>query len=150
MSSWSPGSWAKSLKRQTLVAYLAARDPRTPWPVRWLALLVAAYALSPIDLVPDFIPVLGLLDDLVIVPLGIALVLRLVPDEVKVDAQARAAGLVERPASRAMAIVIAGIWAVVALVLGFWVWEWLRQDDPGPRGTGERVPAPHPRPPGNQ
>ena len=75
--------WAKDLRQYTLVAYFAARDPRTPWLARVLALLVAAYALSPIDLIPDFIPVLGYLDDLVIVPLGLLLVLRVVPDEVK-------------------------------------------------------------------
>ena len=71
--------WARALKRDVLVVYLAARDPRTPWALRLLALAVAAYALSPIDLVPDFIPVLGYLDDLLIVPLGLALVLRLLP-----------------------------------------------------------------------
>lgn len=64
-------NWANALKRHTLVTYFAARDPRTPWHVRALALLVAAYALSPIDLIPDFIPILGYLDDLIIVPLGL-------------------------------------------------------------------------------
>ena len=71
--------WAKELKRQTLVVYFAARDPRTPWLARLLALGIAAYALSPIDLIPDFIPVVGYLDDLLIVPLGLMLVLRLLP-----------------------------------------------------------------------
>jgi uncharacterized membrane protein YkvA (DUF1232 family) len=63
----------RALKREALVVYFAARDPRLPWHVRMLAMAIAAYALSPIDLIPDFIPVLGLLDDLVLVPLGIAL-----------------------------------------------------------------------------
>ena len=73
---------ARELKQFTLVAYYAARDPRTPVVARVLALLVAAYALSPIDLIPDFIPVLGYLDDIVLVPLGLALVIRLLPDDV--------------------------------------------------------------------
>ena len=68
---------ARQLKQHTLTVYYAARDPRTPAYVRVLALLVAAYALSPIDLIPDFIPVIGYLDDLLIVPLGLALVVRL-------------------------------------------------------------------------
>ena len=66
------------LKRQALTVYFAARDPRTPLPVRLLALGIAAYAFSPIDLIPDFIPVLGYLDDLILIPLGIALVVKLV------------------------------------------------------------------------
>ena len=71
--------WARQLKQHTLTVYFAARDPRTPWLVRLLALLVAAYALSPIDLIPDFIPLIGYLDDLLLLPLGIALVVRLSP-----------------------------------------------------------------------
>ena len=94
----SLGGWATELKQQTLVAYFAARDPRTPWLARGLAFLVAAYALSPIDLIPDFIPVLGYLDDLVIVPLGLILVLRLLPDEVKHSAREQAAALAPRRA----------------------------------------------------
>lgn len=70
--------WTCELKLQTLVVYFAARDRRTPRLARVLALGIAAYALSPVDLIPDFIPVLGLLDDLVIVPLGLMLVLRLI------------------------------------------------------------------------
>lgn len=118
----SPGRWAAELKRHTLVAYFAARDPRTPWFVRGLALLVAAYALSPIDLIPDFIPVLGYLDDLVIVPLGLAVVLRLLPDEVKRSAREQAAVLAARPSSRAMAVAIVAIWLLVAGAFGLWAW----------------------------
>ena len=114
---------AKGIKQQTLVAYFAARDARTPWLVRLLALLVAAYALSPIDLIPDFIPVLGYLDDLIIVPIGLVVVLRLVPEEVKQSARGRAAALASRPTSRAMAMVIVAIWLLVASVLGLWVWR---------------------------
>lgn len=118
--------WAEDLKKHTLVAYFAARDPRTPWLARWLALLVAAYALSPVDLIPDFIPVLGYLDDLVIVPLGLALVLRLIPEQVKRSARERAAALAGRPVSRGMAAVIVAIWVVVAGALGLWAWQWVR------------------------
>lgn len=119
-------AWAKDLKQHTLIAYFAARDPRTPWFVRLLALLVAAYALSPIDLVPDFIPVLGYLDDLIIVPLGLILVLRLVPEEVKRSARAQALALANRPTSRVMAIAIVAIWLLVAGAAGLWIWLGLR------------------------
>ena len=118
--------WAKALKRQTLVVYFAARDPRTGWPVRVLALFVAAYALSPIDLIPDFIPILGYLDDLIIVPLGVMLVLRLVPPEVVRSAKEQAQTAVERPVSRAMAVAIVAIWSALAGVLGLWVWQSVR------------------------
>ena len=118
--------WAKELKQHTLVAYFAARDPRTPWLARGLALLVAAYALSPIDLIPDFIPLLGYLDDLVIVPLGLLLVLRLVPEEVKQSARVRAAAVDHSPTSRVMVIAIVAIWVLAAGVLGLWVWRGLR------------------------
>ena len=118
--------WAKELKRQTLVVYFAARDPRTPWPVRLLALGVAAYALSPIDLIPDFIPILGYLDDLILIPLGLVLVLRLVPPEVKYSAQQQASAAAERPVSRAMTVVIVAIWAVLLGMLGLWAWRSVR------------------------
>ncbi|MFC3816741.1 YkvA family protein [Lysobacter sp. GCM10012299] len=115
--------WARALKQQTLVVYFAARDPRTPWLVRLLALFVAAYALSPIDLIPDFIPVLGYLDDLIIVPLGVTLVLRLIPPEVKQSAREKAAAAVDRPVSRAMAVAIVTIWLVMAAVIALWIWR---------------------------
>ena len=111
----------RALKREALVVYYAARDPRLPWHVRVLALVVAAYALSPIDLIPDFIPVLGYLDDLVLVPLGVALVVKLTPDDVLADARERAAHAAHRPVSRVAAVVIVLLWiAAVALV---WL-EW--------------------------
>lgn len=121
----SLGNWARVAKQQTLVAYFAARDPRTPWLARMLALLVAAYALSPIDLIPDFIPVLGFLDDLVIVPMGLLLVLRLIPEEVKDSARERAAAVVDKPTSRAMAVAILAVWVVAAGIVGLWIWTRL-------------------------
>lgn len=118
--------WAKELKRQTLVVYFAARDPRTPWLVRLLALGIAAYALSPIDLIPDFIPVLGYLDDLIIVPLGLTLVLRLIPEEVLAASQSRAAEAAGRPTSRVMVAAIVAIWVIALGVLGLWAWRSVR------------------------
>ena len=87
---------ADLLKREAKALYAACRDPRTPWYARALGIAVTAYALSPIDLIPDFIPVLGLLDDLVIVPLGVLAVRALIPDEVLAEHRARA-GLVSEP-----------------------------------------------------
>jgi len=112
---------ARALKRQTLVVYYVARDPELPWSLRLLALLVAAYALSPIDLIPDFIPVLGLLDDLVLLPLGLALVLRWTPAPVRARALARAAAAAERPSSRTAALVIVLVWLLAAGLLLRWL-----------------------------
>jgi len=113
----------RALKQQTLTVYYAARDPRTPWLPRLLALAVAAYALSPIDLIPDFIPVLGYLDDLIIVPLGLWLVLRLIPAEVMADSQAKAEAAAARPVSRGMAVVIVAIWCIALGTLALWAWR---------------------------
>ena len=77
--------WAAALKRDIKAIYLASRDPRVPWYAKALAVAVAGYALSPIDLIPDFIPVLGYLDDLIVVPLGVAFLLKLIPPEVMAE-----------------------------------------------------------------
>ncbi|WP_368044714.1 YkvA family protein [Sabulicella glaciei] len=114
--------WARRVKRDVVALWLAARDPRVPLAAKLVAGLVAAYALSPIDLIPDFIPVLGYLDDLILVPLGILLAVRLVPpalmDEFRAEAERRAA----RPVSRAGAAAIVLIWVAGAAVLlwAFW------------------------------
>lgn len=113
--------WAKAFKQQTLVVYFAARDPRTPLLVRLLAFLVAAYALSPIDLIPDFIPVIGYLDDLILLPLGIALIVKLTPPDVIRAARERAAMQVERPTSYGAAAVVVVIW----VLLGILTYKWL-------------------------
>jgi uncharacterized membrane protein YkvA (DUF1232 family) len=107
-----------ALKRETLALYLAARDPRTPWHARVVVAAVAAYALSPIDLIPDFIPVLGLLDDAVLLPLGITLALRLIPAEVIAECRARAADAFAagRPVSRSAALAIVVIWSGVLVL----------------------------------
>jgi len=109
--------WAAALKRSTLTVWYVARAPRTPWLARLLALVVAAYALSPIDLIPDFIPVLGYLDDLLLLPLGLALVLWLTPAPVIETARQRAAVTAQRPVSRGAAVVIVLIWLLAALGL---------------------------------
>jgi len=118
--------WARRLKREALTVYFAARHPDTPLLVRLLALAVAAYALSPIDLIPDFIPVLGYLDDLLLVPLGVWLVVRLLPPSVVQQARAEAAAAADRPVSKSAAVVIVCLWAV-ALALAAWLgYRWLR------------------------
>src|SRR5205807_4168518 len=91
--------WARAIKRDVHALYLAARDPRVPWYAKAVALAVAAYALSPIDLIPDFVPVLGFLDDLVIVPLGIMLALRLIPPAIMAEHRATAAAASALPRS---------------------------------------------------
>jgi uncharacterized membrane protein YkvA (DUF1232 family) len=111
------------LKQQTLVVYFAARDPRTPWMPRLLALGIAAYALSPIDLIPDFIPVLGYLDDVIIVPLGLMLVMRMIPAEVMASSRARASEAAGKPTSRGMAVFIVAIWALALGGIGLWGWR---------------------------
>jgi uncharacterized membrane protein YkvA (DUF1232 family) len=114
-------SWALALKGQVLAVYFAARDPAAPWPPRLLALLVAAYALSPIDLIPDFIPLLGYLDDLVLVPLGLWLVLRWMPPPVMARARARAEALLKKPRSWAAAALFVAIWLALAALLTVWL-----------------------------
>lgn len=104
----------RALKRQALTVWFAARDRRMPWGLKLLALAVAAYAFSPIDLVPDFIPVLGLLDDLLLIPLGIALVVKLAPEAVMDDARAHDQVAADKPVSRVAACVIVLLWCGAA------------------------------------
>ena len=115
---------ARALKREVFVLIIAMRDARTPWHARILGSLVIAYACSPIDLIPDFIPVLGLLDDLILVPLGIALTLKLVPVVVLEDARVRAEELITagKPVSRVAALVIVVVWLLVGAWLLTMVW----------------------------
>src|SRR5690242_21899414 len=104
---------AGALERDTYAVYLAARDPRTPWYAKLLAGAVVAYALSPFDLIPDFIPVIGYLDDLIIVPLGIAAVLRLVPAEVLVECREQAQTRMDRRVSWVGAAFMLAVWLLV-------------------------------------
>lgn len=114
-------SHARRLKRELTALYLAARDPRTPWYARVVGLAVVGYALSPFDLIPDVIPVLGLLDDLIIVPIGFALAIKLIPSDVLAEWRARAAeGRIEDiGVSRLGAAMIVVIWLIVAAVIAF-------------------------------
>lgn len=118
--------WARRLKRDAVALWIAARDPRTPSGAKLVAAAVAAYALSPIDLIPDFIPVLGYLDDLLIVPAGIALAVRLIPPDLMTDFRRRADDRAGRPRSLAGATVIVLIWLLGLVAVGFWVWRSFR------------------------
>jgi uncharacterized membrane protein YkvA (DUF1232 family) len=109
--------WARTLKMDAHALWLAGRDPRTPWYAKALAVAVAAYALSPLDLIPDFIPVLGLLDDLLVVPLGIVVAVRLIPPEVMAEHRCVAASAGARPVSRIAATLIALTWVAAGFAL---------------------------------
>ncbi len=114
----------RRLKQDVTALVLASRDPRVPWVARALAVCIAAYALSPIDLIPDVIPVLGLLDDLILLPLGIWLVIRLIPPDLLAEHRTRAADLFahRRPISRVGAVAIVCIWVLGALILLHLFW----------------------------
>jgi uncharacterized membrane protein YkvA (DUF1232 family) len=112
-------AWASVLRRDAHAIYLASRDPRVPWAARLLAIAVAGYALSPIDLIPDFIPVLGVLDDLIIVPLGIWLVIALIPEDVMRECRAIASAAAQRPVGKVAAIIIVALWISGAALLGW-------------------------------
>ncbi len=109
---------ARHLKREVVALWIAARDPRTPLAARLVPAAVAAYALSPIDLIPDFIPVLGQLDDLLIVPLGIVLAVRLIPPPLMAVFRTEAEARATRPRSLIAAAVIALIWLLALIGLG--------------------------------
>ena len=117
--------WARTIKRDAHALYLACRDPRVPWYAKAIAIAVAAYAASPMDLIPDFIPVIGYLDDLIIVPLGIALVIRLIPPEIMAEHRALATAAQDRPASRTAAAVIVGIWVLGISLTVWWATRYL-------------------------
>lgn len=114
---------ARQLKAETLALYLAARHPGTPWYAKLLVAGIVAYALSPIDLIPDFVPVLGYLDDLVLIPLGIALAIRMIPGPVMTEcrAQAQRHMQAERPGSRMAGVVIVAIWLTLAVLCVVWL-----------------------------
>ena len=119
--------WAREVRRETYALYLASRDPRVPWYVKALALCIVGYALSPIDLIPDFVPILGYLDDLVLIPLGITLVLRLIPGPVLAECRARAVETIAEngPANRVAAAVIVAVWvALLALAVAVLARTW--------------------------
>lgn len=105
-------SWARQLKTDVVATYIAARDSRTPWLVKVVALAVAAYAFSPIDLIPDFIPILGYLDDLIIVPMGIMLVVKLMPKALMAECRAKALNRTRPGANWIVGVLIIAIWLI--------------------------------------
>ncbi len=113
---------ARRLKRETYALYLACRDPRVPWYAKVFAACVVGYAFSPIDLIPDFVPVLGYLDEVILLPPAILLAVRLVPPELMAEHRAAAARAAAKPVSRAGAAVIVGLWLVAATALVWWFW----------------------------
>lgn len=117
--------WARIVKRDAHAIYLAANDPRVPWHAKVLAGCVAAYALAPLDLIPDFIPVLGLLDDAIIVPLGILLVIRMIPREIMEEHRIAAAAGRAGPIGKAGAAAVAMLWLSAAVLCGWLAYRYL-------------------------
>jgi uncharacterized membrane protein YkvA (DUF1232 family) len=117
-------AWAAALKREALVLWFATRDPRAPWYAKWLAVFIVAYALSPIDLIPDFIPIVGYLDDIILLPGAIWLTLKLMPRDVLLDARARAQAWLEahRPKPRNWIAAAAILLLWTAALWATWIW----------------------------
>jgi uncharacterized membrane protein YkvA (DUF1232 family) len=115
-------AWARAIKMDVMALYLATRDARVPWYAKALAVVVVAYALSPIDLIPDFIPVLGYVDDLILVPLGVLLAIRLIPPDLMIEFRAQARLRIERPVSKTGAAIIIGFWILAAILLLWTFW----------------------------
>jgi uncharacterized membrane protein YkvA (DUF1232 family) len=121
-----PASWrqrARALKLEVYALYLAYRDPRVPLHARVFAACVAAYAFSPIDLIPDFIPVLGYLDDLILVPLGVALALKMIPAPVMAECRMKAQETLSqgKPVNKLAAAAIVVVWLSLAALAVIWI-----------------------------
>lgn len=116
---------ARRLKTETFALYLAACHPGTPWYAKLFVAGIVAYALSPIDLIPDFVPVLGYLDDLILIPAGIALAIKMVPPSVLAECRAQAEKVMSqgKPVNRIAGTVIVGIWVALAALLAVWIYE---------------------------
>jgi membrane protein DedA with SNARE-associated domain/uncharacterized membrane protein YkvA (DUF1232 family) len=114
-------AWARNLRRDDHASYLSARDPRVPWYAKAVAMLVAAYAISPIDLIPDFIPVLGHLDDVILVPLGVLLAVRLIPGELLDEHRRAAEAAVDQPSDWRVGALIVAIWAIALAFAARWL-----------------------------
>ena len=117
LTTWK--QWARKLKVNTYALYLAYKDPRTPWYAKVWSGFVVAYAFSPIDLIPDFIPIVGYLDDLILVPIGIAVAMRLIPQTVLTECQEKAAARLDQGkiVNWGGALVIIAIWVICALAV---------------------------------
>ncbi len=114
---------ARQIKTETFALYLAYRDPRTPFHAKIFAACVVAYAFSPIDLIPDFIPVLGYLDDVILVPLGIVLAIKMIPHEVMEESRIRAREIHDKPINKGGAAVIVMIWILSVALCGWVMWR---------------------------
>ncbi|HET7271252.1 MAG TPA: YkvA family protein [Rubrobacter sp.] len=112
--------WARRLKVEVHALYLAYKDPRVPWYARVFAAVVVGYAFSPIDLIPDPIPVLGYLDDLILIPIGVALAVRMIPPHVLAECREKAREMKDKPVSRVAAVVVVAVWVTLA-ALAVWV-----------------------------
>ena len=108
--------WAGRLKVEVYALYLAYRDPRVPLYARIFAACVVGYAFSPIDLIPDMIPVLGYLDDLIVIPLGVAIAIRMIPSQVLEECREKSRSVQDRPVNRAAAVVVVAVWVVLAVL----------------------------------
>lgn len=120
-------AWARHLKREIIVLAAAVRDPRTPWYARAFGIAVVAYALSPLDLIPDMIPVIGYLDELILLPAAIWLARRLIPPDVLAEYRAKAEAGTSLKPSRTAAAIIVGLWLATAAVVARWLWQWLAE-----------------------
>jgi len=120
---------ARKLKRETYALYLAYRDPRTPWVARLFSALVVAYAFSPIDLIPDPIPVLGYLDDLILIPLGIYLAVKMIPPDVLEECREQSESVMAqgKPVNRAAAVVIVAIWLLLAFAVALVAYRFFQR-----------------------
>ena len=120
---------AHQLKTEVYALYLAYKDPRTPWYARIFAAVVVAYAFSPIDLIPDPIPVLGYLDDLVLIPLGAYLALKMIPGEVMVECRVKATEIMAtgKPVNKVAAVVIVVIWVALVIMVGVVVYRFFKK-----------------------
>lgn len=119
---------ARKLKKETYAIYLACRDPRVPWYAKLLAGCIVAYAFSPIDLIPDFIPIIGYLDDLIIVPLGIWLALKMIPPVVLTECRQKAEATMgqDKPTNWVAGFVIVAIWVCLGILMVVWIGEILK------------------------
>ena len=119
---------ARRLREDTFALYLAARHPETPWYAKLFVAGVVAYAFSPIDLIPDFVPVLGYLDDLILIPMGVAIAVKMIPDPVLIECRARAKEIIAngKPVSLAAGVVILAIWLALAAFCILWAYKAFR------------------------
>lgn len=119
---------ARDLKHEVYALYFACRDPRVPWYAKALAAAIVAYAFSPIDLIPDFIPVIGYLDDLLLIPLGVIAVRAMIPEAVLIECREKSRLLESKPRSWIGAAVIMAIWIGISALTVIWAWRWYRSN----------------------